>query len=152
MSQRLRFASNEAGAAQIAAHFRECDTVFVPPLSGRVDIDDYAHKIVTHGQRFEAWSGEVLVGLVAVYCNASDKRTAFITSVSTLPSWQGQGVAAHVLRDCIAHVRTQDFARIELEVDGDNLAALSLYEKSGFMRSHVSHHPTTMTLDLRKDG
>lgn len=151
MSQPLRFASNEAGEVQVAAHLHDCDVVFVPPLSGRVNIADYARKIVAQGQRFEAWSGDILVGLLAVYCNAPDKHAAFISNVSVVPNWQGQKIAARLLGDCIAQVRELGFACIELNVDEDNPAAVSLYKKYGFMRSGATRHPMIMTLDLGKD-
>lgn len=152
MSQRLRLASNEADVAQVATHLRECDALFVPPLNGRVDLDGYADKLVTLGMRFEAWSGDGLVGLVAVYCNASDRHTAFITSVSVLPRWQGQGIAVRLLEQCIAHVRARGFARIELDVDAENLAALSLYEKMGFVTGDASRRPLQMTLHWEREA
>ena len=49
-------------------------------------------------------SPALLVGLVAAYCNASDRRLAFVTSVSVLPDWSGQGLASRLIKDCICHI------------------------------------------------
>jgi hypothetical protein len=68
MNEAVEYLSNNASEAQIAGHLSRCDADFVPSLSGRVDINDYAKKIVNKAMRFEAWSGGELVGLVAAYC------------------------------------------------------------------------------------
>ena len=72
----IAFRSSKATEAQIAEHLARCDADFVPPLSGRVEINDYAKKISIKAKRFEAWSGDILVGLVAAYCNHHEKRIA----------------------------------------------------------------------------
>ena len=123
---------NRAGAAEVGAHLRACDTSFVPPLGERVDLDAYASKIVAQAERFEAREGDSLVGLVAAYCNDPARRTAFITSVSVLLSRQGHGVASRLLHECIAHVRLLGFEHLELEVDSRNVPAERLYLRLGF--------------------
>jgi ribosomal protein S18 acetylase RimI-like enzyme len=123
---------NRARADEVGAHLRACDTSFMPPLGERVDLDAYASKIVAQAERFEAREGDSLAGLVAAYCNDPARRTAFITSVSVLPSRQGHGLASRLLRECIAHVRLMGFERVELEVDTRNVPAARLYLKVGF--------------------
>ena len=137
---------NLATAAEIATHLRACDGNFVPPLSQRVALDDYALKIVQRAERFEAWSGEQLAGLVAAYCNDCAFQTAFVTSVSVLPAWHGEGIASRLLQACTASVRQTGFKRIKLEVDAHNIAATRLYEKHGFAVSHIRNNSHTMLL------
>lgn len=148
MRRSLRFELDKAGEAQIAAHLCACDAAFVPPLTGRVDIAEYARKIAGKALRFEAWADSELVGLVAAYCNVPDKRTAFITSVSVLPAWQGMSIASQLMERCITHVGGLSFARIELEVSGGNAAAITLYEKHGFSTDGSSGQSTIMTLNF----
>ena len=123
---------NRADAVEVGAHLRACDTSFVPPLGGRVDVDAYAAKIVAQAERFEAWDGDRLAGLVAAYCNDPTRRIAFVTSVSVLPARQGQGLASRLLHECIANLRLAGFERVELEVDAHNAPAARLYRKLGF--------------------
>ena len=137
---------NRASASEIAAHLRACDGVFVPPLSERVDLDDYAEKIVQRAERFEAWSNGQLAGLVAIYCNDCGRRTAFITSVSVLPARQGEGIASRLLQACTESVRQTGFKGIELEVGAHNSAATRLYEKHGFAVSHTRDNLHTLHL------
>jgi 2-polyprenyl-3-methyl-5-hydroxy-6-metoxy-1,4-benzoquinol methylase len=91
-----------------------------------------------------------LISLVAAYCNAPDKGTAFITTVSVLPDWLGRGIASQLIKNCVGHVRGLGFARIKLEVDGGNVPALALYRKLGFANVGVSGLPTVMTMGLKK--
>jgi ribosomal protein S18 acetylase RimI-like enzyme len=150
MSKLLEYSIGHASALQITTHLLACDAVFVSRLGARVDIRDYAYKIIGKAQRFEAWASVELIGLVAVYCNAVDKDVAFITTVSVLPTWQGNGIASHLLKNCIAHVYKLGFVHIEMEVDNDNGAATALYEKHGFNTIGDKDGMRRMILNLEK--
>ncbi len=148
MSEGIEFGLNNASEAQIAGHFSLGDADFNPPLSDRVDIYAYAEKITSKATRFEAWSGDKLVGLVAAYCNDQQQRVAFITSVSVLKDWMGKGIAANLVQQCIAHAKNLGMRQISLEVQRDNLAAIGLYKKSGFMAGKTDAPFVAMDLYL----
>ncbi len=148
MSTAVEYLSNKASEAEIAEHLSRCDADFVPPLSGRVEIADYAKKIASKATRFEAWSGNALVGLVAAYCNDQEKRTAYITSVSVLKAWAGKGIAARLVAQCVEHAKVLGMRQISLELAGDNTRAIRLYEKSGFVAGKVTDAFVTMNLYL----
>ncbi len=152
MSAAIEFCLNKASEQQIADHLLWCDADFLPPLSDRVEIDLYAGKIVGSAIRFEAWTGDVLIGLVAAYCNDSEGRVAYITSVSVLTAWQKRGIALCLLDQCIAHVQQQGFRRIALEVSGDNASAVSLYKKKNFTIHKVTGRTVTMHLNTEKEA
>lgn len=151
MTRLPEFALNKADASQIAMHLRACDSVFVPPLSGRINIDDYARKIADKAQRFEAWTNGDLIGLAAVYCNDPDTQIAFVTSVSMLPIWQGQGIASQLMTNCLNHVRKLGFHHIELEVDAGNTVARALYEKQGFKPDSMKGGSIILRMDFERE-
>lgn len=148
MSEIVEFRLNRASEQDIADHLSYCDGSFVPPLSARVDICEYAKKIASHATRFEAWSGGRLVGLVAVYCNDQEKRIAYITSVSLLHQWMGKGIAATLMAQCIEHMKMLGMRQISLQVATDNVPAIKLYEKSGFVAGSMKPPFVTMNLSL----
>lgn len=148
----IDYSTGRASEQGIYAHLSHCDAVFVPPLSSRVETGAYASKIAARAERFEAWSNGELLGLVAVYCNAQDRNTAFITSVSVLPGWQGKGIASQLMANCMARVRELSFKHIELEVGGNNEAAIALYEKYGFTIMGQPGVMQKMTKNLRKEA
>ena len=133
MSATLEYGTNRGTEAQIVEHLRKCDANFVPALSERVSLDEYARKIVEQAVRFEAWADGELIGLVAAYCNDAKSGTAYITNVSVVPGWVGRGGASALMSDCIAHARKSGFRRIALEVGRENSRAMVLYEKFGFV-------------------
>lgn len=142
----IEFHLNRATETEILEHLLCCDVDFVPPLSGRVSLDGYAKKISNKAVRFEAWSGSTLVGLVAAYCNDPTKQIAYITSVSVLKVRTGEGIAVGLLEQCIAHATALKIQQISLEVATDNVPALKLYEKVGFIAGKVNAPFVTMHL------
>ena len=152
MSESVEFGLNKASEAQIVEHLLRCDADFVPPLSDRVEISDYAKKIASKAMRFEAWSGDMLVGLVAAYYNDQEQRIAYITGVSVLREWTGKGIAASLMRRCIDNAKASGMRQISLEVANGNSPAFGLYEKSGFIAGKTNAPFVTMNLSLIERG
>lgn len=132
MKETIQYANNYATAYQIEEHLRVCDADFFPPLSNRVDIAAYAKKIVQHAQRFEVWSEDRLIGLVAAYCNKPANEAAFITNVSISPNVRGFGLADRLLEATLNHIITLGYSRVELRIKSHNLPALRLYTRNNF--------------------
>jgi len=135
MSAAVEYLLNKASEPEIVEHLQACDTDFVPPLSGRVKISDYARKIAGKATRFEAWAGGTLIGMVAAYCNDEERRVAHITSVSVLNEWTGSGIATQLMEQCIKYLKEVKFDRVELEVNGQNERAIRLYKRRGFIKT-----------------
>lgn len=150
VSAPIQFRLNMASAAQIAEHLRRGDADFVPHLSSRVEIDAYALKMGCKATRFEAWSDGTLVGLVAAYCNDLDRQLAYITSVSVLRAWNGKGIAARLLAQCVEHAKVSGLRQICLEVASTNTPAIKLYEKTGFVVSQTNAPFIGMKLGLER--
>lgn len=149
MSVAVEYLTNSASEAQIAEHLLCCDADFVPTLSERVEIRDYAQKIASKATRFEAWSNGTLVGLVAAYCNDPETRIAHITSVSVTMVWTGKGIAARLINQCVEHAKAAGMRQIGLEVAADNMPAIKLYEKSGFVADKLNEPFIPMKLKLK---
>jgi len=149
VSAELQFFRNRSGAAEVLEHLHACVGAFIPPLGDRVDLAAYAGKLASRAERFEAWDGGRLAGLVAAYCNDPGQRTAFITSVSVLECWKGRGIAARLLSDCLDHARASGFLECSLEVGKHNEAALRLYAARGFAIDGESEGFIRMKLNLK---
>jgi ribosomal protein S18 acetylase RimI-like enzyme len=147
-TQAIAYRINTATVERIALHLKDCEARFVPILSGRVDVNAYAAKIGGNAVRFEAWSDDVLVGLLAAYCNDRERRVAYITSVSVLEQWSGGGIATRLLQRCVEYVKLQRLRRISLEVAGGHASAIHLYEKYGFTAGETNGSMIKMNLDL----
>ena len=150
MSNKVTYSVNRSSASEITAHLLRADAGFEPTLSSRVDIPAYAQKLHDRAVRFEAWMGEILVGLVASYCNQPDGGKAFVTSVSVWSEFQGHGIGDRLMRQCIEHVRCLDVGQIELEVDERSLPAIALYQKLGFNMLRETGSTLTMIMILKR--
>ena len=152
MNESVSYRLNSASELELADHLRYCDASFMPPLSGRVEIDDYARKIAASAIRFEAWKDGMLLGLLAVYCKEFKYGTAaYVTNVSVLPAWVGRGIASLLLSQCVEHVLGLGASCIELDVNSENTGAISLYEKHGFVGKSLHGKTMTMCLNLVRD-
>lgn len=148
MKDKVEYFVNRGTESEIFSHLSACNAEFVHDLAERVDIKEYSKKIYTRSERFEAWSDDTLVGLVAAYCNDQTGQMAYITSVSVLDAWQGKGIAAKLISRCIEHARIQGMRCITLEVARGNAPAKALYEKYGFVVSDAEGMSIIMKLCL----
>lgn len=151
MTEPVVYRINTATCGQLAEHLQRCDTQFVPELSARVDIGEYAKKIANRAVRLEAWSDDSLVGLVAAYGDDALRRIAFVTSVSVLRDWTGLGIGTRLMRDCVEYAKLNGLRRISLEVAVEQRLAVRLYEKCGFSAGETHGPYLSMHLDL-EDG
>lgn len=137
------FSLNEASLDQIHRHLQGCDESFIPRLSERVLIHEYARKIYEYARRFEFWEGRELVGLLAAYLNES---TVFITNLSVLPSFRGSGISRRLLDQCRSMAMGANRRVLELEVDARNIIAVGIYKKYGFEEIRLTGFTVVMRL------
>jgi ribosomal protein S18 acetylase RimI-like enzyme len=151
MTDEVSYLTDRASAAKLAEHLTRCDADYFPPLSDRVDLDRYAAKLAANARRFEAWAGGTLVGLLAVYLPSTEPDTAHISNVSVLKAWRGRGIAATLMRHCFDEAARSRIQRITLEVAEANIAAIALYQRTGFIPTGRNGAFTVMTATLNAD-
>lgn len=143
------FRNDTASAAEIARHLWLCDADYMPRLSSRVSIDAYAAKLAKRATLFEAWVEDELVGLVAAYCDLS-QRTAFITNVSVAAAHRACGIASRLLATFLTRAQELKLQRVELEVNPGNHSAATLYTRHGFV-SASAEDPARLVMCLSDD-
>lgn len=127
----ISYKINQSDYEAIKKHLNVCDVYFVPKLSDKVKIDEYAIKIKNNATRVEAWNEDTLVGLVAFYYNI-EKPYAFITNVSILNEFKGMGIAKKLMQEVINQSQHLKIKEIELEVNKFNSNAINLYKFFNF--------------------
>lgn len=128
----ITWSENKATEQQLLSHLQECDEDFVPPLSHKVNLAEYAGKIFRHAVNFEAWDNGHLCGLIAAYFNDPSRETGFITNVTVTRDQKGKGLASVLLSQCIIYAGQHGFSQVKLEVSVNNAAAIGLYRKFRF--------------------
>lgn len=133
---------------EICQHLKECDDNFFPHLSERVNIEEYSKKIVENSVTFEAWSENILIGLLATYINEKT-YSAFITNVSILQKYRGLSISVELLSKCIEYVENSNFKEIKLEVHKKNFKAIGLYEKFNLIKYDSLGDLDLMKLEIK---
>lgn len=146
----IEYTLKKATEKDVLQHLQTCDNNFLPPLSKKVNLEAYAKKIYEHTTTFEAWHDDILIGLVATYFNDVNNVVGFITNVSTIKDYGGQGIASKLMNQCIGFGQQNNFESIHLEVFPENGVAINLYKKFGFTEISVRNNNLLMKFDLKK--
>ena len=147
ISTGVNYTVKTASEHDISSHLSICNYSFRPPLSQRVDLNEYSKKIFDKAVTFEAWHGKDLIGLLAAYFNDSVSNSGFITSISVTNDYMGKGIATTLMNSCLSYARQCGIKNITLEVINTNLQAISLYKKFGFEETEIRGNTVLMNLN-----
>jgi ribosomal protein S18 acetylase RimI-like enzyme/SAM-dependent methyltransferase len=146
----LKYTEGMASQRDIYSHIMRCDKDYLARLNARVNIQEYSVKIFEKAVTFEAWDAETLVGLVAAYFNDPQGQAGYITSVSTIPTFMGKGIASALIDMSIEYAKRHGFKTIALEVAKDNSNAFRLYTRHGFRKLEDKPEGIMMKIDIPK--
>lgn len=144
----LAYKIDLAHVDDVITHLMSCDKDFITDLQSKVDIEEYADKIVKNATTIEGWENDKLVGLIAIYLNNEQTKAGFITNVSVLPSYKGTGLAKELLKRCVQKAKDSYFNSILLEVNKDNMRAINFYKKNKFEETNQKDTSLIMKLEL----
>lgn len=129
------------------ASFREClDTVArerrwlaqveAPPLER---VEGFVRQGIEAGvSQFVALDGERVVGWADIFpAWAAAVAHCGSLGMGVLAPYRRQGLGERLLRACIGKAQLQGLTRIDLEARADNVAALALYRRVGFVQEAV---------------
>ncbi len=136
---------------EIFQYLSKNNMLFNPPLTSRLDIENYAIKLNKYAVHFYAVEKNRLVGFLGCYFNDPHKEFGFISSFSVIKASQGKGVAKRLLNSSIEYAVKNGFKQIRLHVYISNMPAKNLYAKSGFFETSRNLNMSEMTLNLIKD-
>lgn len=146
----IQYKTKTATEKEICSHLIECNANFQPRLDEKVNIQEYSKKIFKKSLTFEAWTGQILVGLVAVYFNDTENISGYITNVSVTREYTGKGIATKLLNICIEYAKKNYLSEISLEVSKESYEAIYLYKKLGFFDFESKDKFLVMKLSLGK--
>lgn len=147
---RITYQTKTATEKNIFLHLTECNNNFTPPLSERTGLASYAKKIFENAVTFEAWDDDQLIGLIAAYVGADDKKSMFITNISVKKEFMGKGIASLLLKNCISYSVMNNYFEINLEVNRHNSPAIIFYEKHQFKQSYTRGDNLILKLEIKQ--
>ncbi|MEI5639571.1 MULTISPECIES: GNAT family N-acetyltransferase [unclassified Pseudoalteromonas] len=122
---------NEGDFTPFFKLLNQVDADFSPTLSSRVNLEQYALKLLKVATVFGLYKQNQLVGAIAIYMNDLDNKIAFCPFIAILPNSRGQGLSKQLLELAIADLKSKQFNSLSLTVRADSPASY-LYKKVGF--------------------
>jgi ribosomal protein S18 acetylase RimI-like enzyme len=147
ISNDFYFTVNKSNESDLLTHFWNVDNYFLPPLSSYVNLSDYSNKLFQKAERIECWYQGQLIGLIAFY-NNFEKSLSFITNVSVLKCYSGNGISNKLMLDTFEFLRNKEISKIELYVDKQNIRAINFYSKFNFICDEENNGKFLMVLNL----
>lgn len=117
---------------KIIVFLSRIDLLLPSRLSDRVDIVQYAEKIIQHGIILAIEKNDKIVSAAMFYANDLDRKTAYLTLLGTLPEYEGHGFARTLMEAVDQKCREIGMDCIALDTDKTNNKALRLYLSLGY--------------------
>ena len=102
------------------------------PLSKRVNLNDYAKKLLENGNVFGIMKNNLLIAAVLFYSNNFETNIAYLSLLATIAEYRGRGYARKLLTFVIRYCQNKKMKIIDLDTDFSNKNAISLYTKMDF--------------------
>lgn len=126
------YKTGNLGTSLVYDFLVDIDIQFIPPLSLRVNLMEYAEKLSTKSTFIYYVKSNKIIGLIAFYENQNTIDFAYISLICILKDSQAKGIGTNLLKKCITYLKIKKFHSVKLEVDSENINALSFYSKFGF--------------------
>ena len=108
-----------------------------------------ADKIFKHGMLLECIRQHEVIGFCAFYANDLSSRVSFITLIAVNDEYQNIGMGKKILQKVCEISKKAGMDKIRLEVNDQNVNAISFYEKNGFyFEKKCSDNSKLMIKDL----
>ncbi|QIM15633.1 GNAT family N-acetyltransferase [Leucobacter insecticola] len=150
---------------EVVAHGGAIGWVTPPPAE---EVEELLRGVVADSPEgnaclMAAWSGAQLLGLGywSRYTRATNKPHVDIVKLGVDPAARGQGIGRRIMQELIQAARDNQVEVVTLDLRGDNLGGIALYESLGFTRYGVlprfvalgedRYDKCFYALDLRED-
>jgi len=124
--------SNPMSRSELVEALKTLGDLLPDPLSERVNIAEYAEKLLKFAEIFYAKSENRIIGMVALYANDMQTRIAHIPLVVVANQYQHKGVGKELMLQAIALAKSRDMDSVWLYVHKENGHAIDFYYKLGF--------------------
>ena len=101
----------------------------------RVDMANTSYRgirLLFHGEQMAGYCWTLLM-------SDGRRRQGVIGSIGLAPEFMGRGVSKIILADGMQYLRSAGADYVRLEVDGDNIPAIRLYQSTGFHKTGELH-------------
>lgn len=146
--------SKNISLPQLYNFLLKIDDSFIPKLSSRVELTEYAIKLFENAVIFSVLSVDKkdVIGAILLYCNDKEKKNAYIPIVGVLKEFRGLGITKILFGKVEKLLKETGFKSLSLETwFGSD--ALPYYIKNGFyIEQTIFDRPDKgMSIKLKKE-
>ena len=117
------------------------DELFPVSLSEKVNLSEYADKLLSRATLCTCYCRDKLVGLAAGYLSRLENNWAYLAVVGVRPEFQRRGIARRLVQEFIGLCQEKRVSGLHLYTDSTNVGAIRMYEGMGFEVVHPSDDP-----------
>tara|TARA_R100000935_G_scaffold9921_3_gene19910 strand:- start:7548 stop:8954 length:1407 start_codon:yes stop_codon:yes gene_type:complete len=130
--------------AEIVDFLYSVDDDFIPKLSKRLNLNEYANKLNNNASFILAYNKNNIIGLAAVYDNDYKNLCAYLPIIGIKKEFRGQGIGKQLLDSLLNHLKKYKFQKLSLETWLGS-PAQTFYEKNNFIvESIVNDRPKNL--------
>lgn len=145
MPETIEWITGMEYCSRIENFLYKVDAYFIPRLSERVCIKDYACKLAKYAETVFFINSNEDIASCSVYCN---REIAYISSIAVKPEYMRRGVGERLIDEVKKNVRLKCNA-IELHVCVYNRQAINFYLANDFIKEHIKEDWIKMTYYVR---
>lgn len=117
--------------------------------AGRTVRENFAKKFLDNGIVLALKNSDEIVGFIAFYSNDSVKKISYISMIAVSPEHKRKGYGTKLIEAAVKSSREKNMKYIRLEVNKNNINAISFYKYFGFIfLSEQTENTCYMELEL----
>ncbi|MBE5777390.1 MAG: GNAT family N-acetyltransferase [Clostridiales bacterium] len=119
----------------------EADRTFPVPLSEKQNLQTFADKLMELATLCVRFDGDSIVSLIAGYTENVQNGMGYMSVAATLPVARGKGYAAALVQEFLQTARDKKLRGVHLYAVHENLPAMRMYAKLGFVPYVIENEP-----------
>jgi len=127
-----RMSDNEADIRVLIIFLNEINASFPVPLSEKIQIDEYAKKVLRLGLVMKMEQNREILGVITGYVNDKVNGVGYISVLGVSEHQRGKKIGSRLLQAFIDQARIEDMKKLSLFTHKDNHNALKMYLSRGF--------------------
>lgn len=117
--------------------------------AGRTVRENFAKKFLDNGIVLALKNSDEIVGFIAFYSNDSVKKISYISMIAVSPEHKRKGYGTKLIEAAVKSSKEKNMKYIRLEVNKNNINAISFYKYFGFIfLSEQTENTCYMELEL----
>lgn len=129
------------------------DNEFSPPLSTRVNIEEYVKKVFVHGEIYKFHEVDLIKGVMFIYLNDFIDYKSYLSLILVESKFRksNQMIGEKLMRFWISTAKNKNFESLNLEVSADRIGLINWYKSYGFKINETYDREGTKSCSMKME-